>query len=285
MRLNFNKINQKLRKKFKFLSFIKIDFSFLLLFVLAYFLEEIKLYFVYVVFISLHEMSHFFVAKKLGYLPKKIHFTFFGASLEGYDDFLFNDEIKIILAGPIFNFLVVIFCYVSFWFYPETFVFLNDILIANLSILLFNFLPIFPLDLGRVLLAVFSKKYMRNVALKKVKRLSLCFVCILFFVFLISFFFEYNFSLGFVCVNLARLLFSSTKETSYKRQFFVFRKLKFLKKGLFDRTVYVKSDSSLFELFKYIDDSHYFNFVFLDARGKEVKRMSEVELYRECDFI
>ena len=46
-------------------------------------------------------MSHFLVAKKLGYIPNKIRLTFFGASLEGYDDFLISDEIKIAVYAMI----------------------------------------------------------------------------------------------------------------------------------------------------------------------------------------
>ena len=197
----FNKKIQKVRKRFKILSFFKFDFSFLFLFLLALFLDEIKIYFMYVIFIILHELSHFFVAKKLGYLPEKIHLTFFGASLEGYDDFLFCDEIKIVFAGPIFNLIVIIFCYLSFWFNPETYNFLNDILIVNWSILLFNILPIFPLDMGRILLAFYSKNNMRLDAIFKVKRLSFLIIIFMFILFLMSFFFDYNFSFGFVCVN------------------------------------------------------------------------------------
>lgn len=281
----FNKIKQKVRKNVSVLSFVKIDISFFLLLILALFLEEIKLYFIYVLFIILHELSHFFVAKKLGYLPQKIHFTFFGASLEGYDDFLFSDEIKIIIAGPLFNFLVIVFCYLCFWFNPESYIFLNDILTANLSIFLFNILPIYPLDCGRFILANLSKKHLRNVAVEKVKRLSFLIVFFLFILFLMSFFFEYNFSFGFVCVNLTRLLFKTTEETSYKRQLFVSRKFKILKKGLFERTVYVNEKTRLFELFKFIDDSHYFKFVFIDEFGNVRSKMSEIELYRACEFI
>lgn len=285
MNNNFNKNSRKLRKNVKFLSFLKIDISFLLLFIIAYFLDEIRLYFLYVIFISIHELSHFFVAKKYGYLPEKIHFTFFGASLEGYDDFLFNDEIKIILAGPLFNFCMVIFCYLCFWFNPESYIVLNDVLIVNLSILIFNILPVFPLDFGRILLACFSKKHLRKRALEITKKISFFVLIFMFCLFLISFFFEYNFTFGFVIFNLARLLFSSTKETSYKRQFFVFRKLKLLKNGLLDRTIYVKQNTSLYNLFKFIDDGHYFNFVFLNEHGDIVDEISEIELYRKCEFI
>ena len=285
MRLYFYKIVENLRKFKNKSKFIKIDISFFLLFVLAYFLEEIKLYMVYVLFVSMHELCHYFVAKKLGYLPQKIHFTFFGASLEGYDDFLFSDEIKIVLAGPLFNFCVIVFCYLSFWFNPESYIYLNDILSANLSIFLFNLLPIFPLDMGRFLLAWLSKKYIRTSALQKVKSISLIVICVFFTIFLISFFFEYNFTLGFVCVNLVRLLFSSSKDTSYKRQIFVYKKLNNLSKGLSSRTIYINDGCQMYSLFKFIDDSHFFNFIFLNDKGEVVKSLSEIELYKLSDFI
>ncbi len=285
MMRNFNKKVTKMRKIFDIPSFFKIDFSFFALLILAWFLEEVRFYFIYVVFILLHELSHYVVAKKLKYLPERVHLTFFGASLEGYDDFNFYDEIKIVLAGPLFNLMMVILCYVSFWFFPETSVLFYDILIANFSILIFNILPIFPLDMGRFLLAHYSKKISRFDAVKKVKTISIAFVCFMFCVFLISFFFNFNFTLGFVCVNLAILTLSTSKSTSFKRHFFVFDKLKKIKKGLFEKTVYVDLEMKNFELFKFIDNSHYFKFVFLDESGSKVKEISEIELYRECDLI
>ena len=154
----FNKKDTNLRKIKNKLSFFKIDISFFILLVLAYFLDSIRVYFIYVLFLLFHETSHFFIAKKLGYMPEKVHLSFFGASLEGYDDFNFYDEIKIVLAGPLFNFFVIVFCYVLFWFFPATSVELTDILTANLSILLFNVLPIYPLDMGRFCLQSFHKR-------------------------------------------------------------------------------------------------------------------------------
>ena len=285
MNIKFNKNNRKMRKNKEKTTIVQFDFSFILLFVLMIFLDEILLYFYFAIFISIHELCHFFVAKKLGYLPKKIHFTFFGAALEGYDDFLFDDEIKIILAGPFFNFLVVILCYLSFWFCPESFVFLNDILLVNLSILIFNLLPVFPLDFGRIILAILSKKYFRFKAVKKVKVISFVAIILLFVLFLMSFFFEYNFTLGFVIINLARLSFLNGKDTAYKRDLFALKKLKTIQKGLIEKTVYVSNEVEYFKLFKFIDDSHFFNFVFIDKNGLVCDKISEIDLYHDQNLI
>lgn len=261
-------------------SFVKVDFSFVFIFVLAIFLEEVWLYFMFVVFGLLHELAHYFVAKKLGYLAKNIRLNFFGASLEGCDDFALSDEIKIILAGPLFNLFVVILCYLSFWFYPESYNFLYEVLIANWSLFLFNFLPVFPLDLGRILLAVFSIKLKRIDAIKRVRKLSLIFIILLFGLFLTSFFFEFNFSLGFVAVNLASLLFSSSEDTSYKRSMFAEKKLKLLRKGLIERKIYVEDGTPYFKLFKFIDDYHFLSFVFVDSDMREVEILSETDFYK-----
>ena len=279
------KIRDFLRKIISKLKFFKIGFSFVFIFVLAIFLDEIRLYFCFVIFVCLHELSHLLVEKKLGYMASRIHLTFFGASLEGLDDFSLNDEIKIVLAGPLFNLCVVVLCYLSFWFYPESYIYLYDILVANLSIFFFNFLPVYPLDFGRILLAIFSKKYKREDALRLTKNISLVFVVLLFALFLISFFFEYNFTLGFVCFNLTYLLFSSAKDTSFKRSLFVCKKLKLISKGLLERNIYVSDKVDLYELFKYIDNSHFYNFIFVDDNYEIVNSISEIEFYQAMKLI
>jgi stage IV sporulation protein FB len=281
----FNFFSEFLRKIKKKINFFKIDFSFFLILFVAVCLDEISLYFYFVLFVCLHELSHYFVAKKLGYMASKIHLTFFGASLEGLDDFALNDEIKIVLAGPLFNFCIVILCYLSFWFYPESYHYLHEILIANWSIFLFNFLPIFPLDMGRLILSLLSKKLSRKDALKKTKIISFTFIILLVFLFVLSMFFEFNFTLGFVAVNLAFLLFSSAKDTSFKRSIFVKRKFKLLSKGLIERTIYVSLETDEVRLFKFIDDYHYVNFVFLDKNLAYAGEKSEIEIYKDLGLL
>ena len=60
---------------------------------------------------------------------------------------------------------MIVVCYLSFWFYPESYEFLYEILIVNESIFLFNLIPIPPLDGSKVLFAILPAKsyfaYMR----------------------------------------------------------------------------------------------------------------------------
>ena len=271
----FNKIFFDVVKMFKF------DFSFLFIFVLALILDEWQLYLMYVIFILLHEISHYVVAKKLGYLPNKIKLTFFGASLEGDDDFIFSDEIKVVLAGPIFNFLMCVFCYLMFWFFPESYIYLHDVLTVNLSILIFNILPIFPLDFGRLILACLSIKYDRKIALNIEKAISFSLIIGLFCVFIISFFFEYNFSFGLVVIHLCILFFDSVNGASFKRNVFLFKKKKYLEKGLSEKVYYFNQNISHYHLLKKIDSSSIARFVFVDENFNVVSTLNEFELLQE----
>lgn len=268
-----------------FLKFVKIDYSFFLLLFLAFFLDTMFTYFLYVVFIIFHELSHFLVAKKSGYLPEKLKLSIFGASLEGYDDFLLLDEIKIVLAGPLFNLFVVVCCYLSFWFYPESYEFLYEILFVNESILLFNLLPIFPLDAGRILLCLASIKQGRVKGLKLVKKISLFLIIILFVVSIFSIFFVYNFALGFASINLCVLLFESSSGTSYKREILLRKKIKRLNRGVSQKVIYISSDYPQKLLLKFIDAEHYYVFIFVDELFVEVDRISEKELLSNLGFI
>lgn len=259
--------------------FVKIDLSFFVIFLIAFLIDEIYFYVVYVLSMLMHEFAHLIVAKKLGYCSSKMKLSFFGAKLEGEDDFLLKDEIKIVLAGPLFNFCVIIFCYLSFWFYPESYNYLYNVLIANFALLIFNSLPIFPLDLGRCLLAFLSLKHNRVVALEKVKKFSIFFILSLFVLYVLTFVYFKNFSFGFVCVNLMNLCISSAKDTSFKRQFFVRKKFEKLSKGLPEKNIYVSANESLYSLYKFIDNSHFINFIFLDNNLKIQKKLTEIELY------
>lgn len=276
-------------KKFKSIAiiftFFKIDYSFLLMLIFALILKELKIFALYTLFIILHELCHFFVAKKLGYMAKCIKLSFFGASLEGLDDFSLSDELKVIFAGPVFNFVIVVFCYLSFWFNPESYNYLYEILVVNLAILIFNLLPVYPLDAGRIILTILTQKHTRRRALKITKIISFCFISFLFVIFLGSIFYEFNFMLGLVCVNLMNLLLSSTKNTSFKRELFVFHKAKLLKKGLIERNVILSNDKPLYTLFRYIDDYHFINFIFLNENFEIVDEFSEIDFYKKVGYM
>ena len=269
----------------KVFLFFKVDASFFVLLLLFIILDELLFYVLYLIFLVVHELFHLVVAKRFGYLPNRLKITAFGASLEGFDDFLIEDEIKIILAGPFFNFCVIVFCYLSFWFYPESYCYLNCVLEVNLSILIFNMIPIFPLDAGRILLCFVSKKLGRLKAVKVVKYISLFFIFAMFLISIFSFFSCFNFSIGFVSVNLCLLLFDSASGTSFKREVVFYKKIKRLNRGVSKKTVFVNNGYPENLLLKFIDGNHYFVFVFVNEKFEPQMEIDEYNLLLRLGFI
>ena len=146
-------------------------------------------------------------------------------------------------------------------------------------------MPVFPLDFGRLTLACLSLKNERKTALKTVKMISFAVIILLFCVFIISFFFDYNFTFGCVILHLMLLFFDSTKGASFKRVFFIGNKQKLLKKGLPERVFYFSENVPHALLLKKIDSSTVVKFVFLDKDFHIVSTMLESDLLDEFGLL
>ena len=110
----------------------------------------------YFLVLILHELGHYFMAKFLGYKLNKIVFMPYGVSLNGQGNiFKKRDEILIAMAGPVVNFLLCILTVTLWWLFPVTYYYTDAFVFSNLSLALFNLIPVFPLDGGRVIRNLF----------------------------------------------------------------------------------------------------------------------------------
>ncbi len=162
----------------------------------------------YVLAIVIHELGHFLVARKLGYKLSKFSLSPYGFSLSYFDNnFDFRDEIKIALAGPFAN-LVSAFLFVGvWWMFPQTYFFTENFVSVSVVLALFNLLPAYPLDGGRIFVNVASAFCDRKIAL----RITMIFNILLFVIFLLLFvvFLFINFNptyLLFACFLLVGML-------------------------------------------------------------------------------
>ena len=111
--------------------------------------------------ITMHEFCHILVARSYGIKTPSVLLNPFGGMAEmemGHMLVPARQEFYITIAGPLFN-AVLFFILITFWDVPES---IKDIqmfsweglkfsLIAlNLVMFVFNFLPIFPMDGGRI---------------------------------------------------------------------------------------------------------------------------------------
>lgn len=230
----------------------------LAIFAIFIIIGRLKIVLIYAPVVLLHELSHLLVAKKLGYVCHKIRLMPYGAVLDAEtDDFSFKDEIIIALAGPLFNLAISLVIVCLWWIYPSLYNFTDEFLLCNLIMGLFNLLPIFPLDGGRILLAVFSLKNGRQASVRFMKMLTFIFGVILFVLFICSLFVRFNLTLGTMGLMLVCSSFFKDKKTRFERVSYFAAKTKKSKNGLVVKTILVNKSTTLARIFKMLDLKTY----------------------------
>lgn len=133
-------------------------FIFILIFLLT---NQIKIYGVLMLFALIHELGHMLVGILLGFKPTKLEIMPYGVSVgfnikcEDYNkkvkkgNMLAIKKIIIALAGPITNFIItIIFLIVNIKFLGIE---RELVIYSNMLIGMFNLIPIYPLDGGRII--------------------------------------------------------------------------------------------------------------------------------------
>lgn len=241
-----------------------------------------------VVFVSyllsalLHELGHAFVAQRLGYRLQQISLLPFGAELSLSDDkFVKNDEIKIAIAGPLVNVILIVIIVALWWIFPVTYYYTDTFVFANAVTFVFNLLPVFPLDGGRVFRAIVSKRFdpikTEKIVSVTAITLSLAFFC----VFLLSLFVSPIYSLAIASIFMITGAFNFNKNAVYKRLIFAKDLHKNFKKGCDINLVAVSHNMPLFKLIKFINPQTYTIFIVYDEKNN----LQSVILEKNLDLL
>lgn len=260
-----------------------IDPTFFLLIIWYIINGEILDFFVFFLALIIHEFGHFIVAKKLSYKLNFFKLSIVGASLN-YDNSLENnDEIKIALAGPLFNLISGILVSSIWWAFPSIYSFSYKFFISSLFLGLFNLLPVFPLDGGRVVMSFLSKNFDRKKVLKILKILNILFSFLFFFLFILSCFFNYNPTLILMVVFLLGGYLSVCDEGKYERLYLFKKKIKNFSKA---RILYMVENTSLKEMLTKIERGKYtiFYIQFLNGRYKFISEDVAINLSLKFDI-
>jgi len=202
------------RKAFPPLHFHPVLILFIFISILTGTFMELSIIFI-IVFI--HEMGHYFMAKAFKWRVRKVMLWVFGGVMETeeHGNQSIKEDILVTIAGPIQH----IFIYILLFFLLESGilseVIFNMAMSYNTVILLFNLLPIWPLDGGKLLFTLLSVKYPYRKALEGIIILSM----ILSISFIILHIIFYSFTLSFTLIML--FLFIENR-LEWKRRFYIF---------------------------------------------------------------
>lgn len=234
-------------------------------------LGEALAFFVYFIVVVLHEIAHAVVAQRLGYGLNKIYLLPFGAMLDINQNFVTReDEIKVALAGPSFNFILAFLCLGLWWIFPETYAFTSFFVFCNIITGLVNLLPCYPMDGGRVLVAMLEGKLKREKALK----MSYIFNYVFSVIFLILFFINLKFEVNISYALMAIFIFFGTINNKFSGNYSM---IKFNNKN---RNIYevkgilVKGNTPLYRIFKHFN-SKKFNIVYVQLENGQIKMLTE----------
>lgn len=115
----------------------------------------------------IHEMGHSICASSRGYQLKRLVLMPYGAVICGdTKDMNYYDETLIALSGPFVSLFVGVILVSLWWLVPDLYPYTEVCVLANLTLATVNLLPAYPLDGGRVLLAVLSCYLPRKKSLK-----------------------------------------------------------------------------------------------------------------------
>ena len=150
--------------------------------------------------VIIHESGHIILMCKFGYYPKEIKISLFEISiLDNCRHKRGNKQnFLIILFGPFANLICFIFFFLLYLLGNSLFIVFAT---ANLSVCIFNLLPVMSLDGGQLMYIMLCKRFDDRIAEKIVDITSFIFLFPLIAIgFIILFNSKYNFSLLFVCV-------------------------------------------------------------------------------------
>ena len=162
---------------------LKIDLKIFIFFILFYLTKQIKLYATIMVLCIIHELGHVVMGLIMGLKIEKIEIMPLGLSVSfklNVDDYnkkirkgniLQLKKIAIAAAGPFTNLIMLLIILNT---NIDLKIVSNEILVyANILIMLFNLLPIYPLDGGRILkefIQIFEGSIKSKIYIRKITK-------------------------------------------------------------------------------------------------------------------
>ena len=217
--------------------------------------------------IIIHELIHLWAARILGYSGFSIDILPIGTrvSLKDLDEATPKDDIIISISGPLGNFFIAFISYILSFFIDIGCI--NQFIEYNIVIGIFNLIPAFPLDGGRILRSILNFKFIY----KKANKIALSISIIIGYIFGAIFFI----TLSMGSINIDFLFFSIfILMVSYREKrriayiimgYIVKKKEKLIRRGyLENKSISVYYKLNILQLIELIDKNKYNEFIVLD---------------------
>ena len=169
----------------------RIDLKIILFIILFYFTKQIEIYAMIMFFAIIHELGHLLAGCILGMKPEKIEIMPYGVSISfkltpnDYNkkikkgNLLELKKILVALAGPCTNiFIIILFANLNINIFD-----MLAVIYSNLLLILFNLIPIYPLDGGRIIKGLLHIFIGRRRAEKYTNYISFVTLIVLTFIF------------------------------------------------------------------------------------------------------
>ena len=193
---------------------IRIDLKIFIFLAIFYFTNQIKIYMIIMFFSFLHELGHIIAGIALKMKLEKIEIlpcgfsSSFKANLMDYKHKIKNANILtlknliIAMAGPIVSIImVIIFTYINIPYVTK-----QEAIYSNLLIAIFNLIPLYPLDGGRIIKGVLHIEFGKEKSESIVSSVSKMIIVILTIISSIAVYCLKNIAIFLVCIFLWSLI-------------------------------------------------------------------------------
>lgn len=225
--------------------------------------------------VVLHEFAHAKAAKRLGYALNEIRIMPYGAALCGSVDMRPRDEVIIAAAGPLLNLVLGLLFAAMWWLVPSSYLFTETFCKTNVYIGVFNLLPVYPMDGGRMTLAFLTLRLDRKKAYMAVRIISAAIGVAALVLFGISAVYSINICLLSVGGFMILSAFIPDRRARYYALFALAERRKRLERPFEVRRFAVSDSAKLAEMCKALDPDRLMEYDVYDGDMKKMATLSE----------
>lgn len=181
---------------------IRIDLKILIFLILFYFTNQLRIYLIVMFFCLIHEIAHMILGIILKMKPNKLEINPFGFSISFNNENTKIKEVFVALAGPVMSIVLAMQCqHINF-----RYIAIEEAIYSNILIFLFNMLPIYPLDGGRIIKGLLHIKIGEIKAEKIANKISYITTILLTIFCSITVYYFQNFAIFLICIFLWRMV-------------------------------------------------------------------------------